>query len=137
MIMIIWWSNHVGVILSILVCDIWINVLLQISALVGPLYIVYNLAYVFCLCFMLLAPCIFWHRLYQPKNALNNILFLTRVKLLRVFRRLPKDGTPVPNVGAWLLSWIVFYDLCFIVLNWVLLLVGTVYVIMLVQNTDF
>jgi hypothetical protein len=34
-----WWSKHVGVILSILVCDIWINVLLQTSALVGPLYI--------------------------------------------------------------------------------------------------
>jgi hypothetical protein len=38
--MIIWWSKHVGVILSVLVCDIWFNVLLQISALVGPLYIV-------------------------------------------------------------------------------------------------
>jgi hypothetical protein len=36
-----WWSKHVGVILSVLVCDIWINVLLQTSALVGPLYIVY------------------------------------------------------------------------------------------------
>jgi hypothetical protein len=39
--MIIWWSKHVGVILSVLVCDIWINVLLQTSALVGPLYIVF------------------------------------------------------------------------------------------------
>jgi hypothetical protein len=38
--MIIWWSKHVGVILSVLVCDVWINVLLQTSALVGPLYIV-------------------------------------------------------------------------------------------------
>jgi hypothetical protein len=38
--MIIWWSKHVGVILSVLVCGIWINVLLQTSALVGPLYIV-------------------------------------------------------------------------------------------------
>jgi hypothetical protein len=38
--MIIWWSKHVGVILSVLVCDIFINVLLQTSALVGPLYIV-------------------------------------------------------------------------------------------------
>jgi hypothetical protein len=28
------------VILSVLVCDIWINVLLQRSALVGPLYII-------------------------------------------------------------------------------------------------
>jgi hypothetical protein len=37
--MIIWWSKHVGAILSVLVCDIWINVLLQTSALVGPLYI--------------------------------------------------------------------------------------------------
>jgi hypothetical protein len=37
---IIWWSKHVGVILSVLVCDIWINVLLQTSALVGPLYII-------------------------------------------------------------------------------------------------
>jgi hypothetical protein len=35
-----WWSKHVGVILSVLLCDIWINVLLQTSALVGPLYIV-------------------------------------------------------------------------------------------------
>jgi hypothetical protein len=38
--MIIWWSKHVGVILSVLVCDILINVLLQTSALGGPLYIV-------------------------------------------------------------------------------------------------
>jgi hypothetical protein len=38
--MIIWWSKHVGVILSVLMYDIWINVLLQASALVGPLYIV-------------------------------------------------------------------------------------------------
>jgi hypothetical protein len=37
---IIWRSKHVGVILNVLVCDIWINVLLQASALVGPLYIV-------------------------------------------------------------------------------------------------
>jgi hypothetical protein len=37
--MIIWWLKHVGVILSVLMCDIWINVLLQTSALVGPLYI--------------------------------------------------------------------------------------------------
>jgi hypothetical protein len=36
--MIIWWLKHVGVILSVLVCEIWINVLLQTSALVGPLY---------------------------------------------------------------------------------------------------
>jgi hypothetical protein len=35
---IIWWSKHVGVILSVLVCDIWNNVLLQTSALVGPAY---------------------------------------------------------------------------------------------------
>jgi hypothetical protein len=28
------------VILSVLVCDIWINVLLQTSAFIGPLYIV-------------------------------------------------------------------------------------------------
>jgi hypothetical protein len=39
--MIIWWSKHVGVILIILVCDIWINVLLQTSALVGPLFIMF------------------------------------------------------------------------------------------------
>jgi hypothetical protein len=38
--MIIWWSKHVGVILSVLMCDIWINVLLHTSALVGPLHIV-------------------------------------------------------------------------------------------------
>jgi hypothetical protein len=38
--MIIWWSKHVGVILSVSVYDIWINVLLQTSALVEPLYIV-------------------------------------------------------------------------------------------------
>jgi hypothetical protein len=38
--MISWWSKHVRVILSVLACDIWINVLLQTSALVGPLYIV-------------------------------------------------------------------------------------------------
>jgi hypothetical protein len=37
--MISWWSKHVGVILSVLMCDIWINVLLQTSALVGPLHI--------------------------------------------------------------------------------------------------
>jgi hypothetical protein len=37
--MIIWWSKHVGVTLSVLVCDIWINVLLHTSALVGPLHI--------------------------------------------------------------------------------------------------
>jgi hypothetical protein len=35
-----WRSKHVGVILSVLVCDIWINFLIQTSALVGPLYIV-------------------------------------------------------------------------------------------------
>jgi hypothetical protein len=38
--MIIWWSKHVGVILNVLVCYIWINVLIQTSALVGPLYII-------------------------------------------------------------------------------------------------
>jgi hypothetical protein len=38
--MIGWWSKYVGVILSVLVCDIWTNVLLQTNALVGPLYIV-------------------------------------------------------------------------------------------------
>jgi hypothetical protein len=38
--MIIWWSKHVGVIFNVLVCDIWINVLLRTSALVGLLYIV-------------------------------------------------------------------------------------------------
>jgi hypothetical protein len=38
--MIIRWSKHVGVILSVLVCDILINVLLQTGALVGPLYVV-------------------------------------------------------------------------------------------------
>jgi hypothetical protein len=38
--MIIWWSKHVGVILNVLVCGIWINVLIKTSALVGPLYIV-------------------------------------------------------------------------------------------------
>jgi hypothetical protein len=41
---IIWWSKH-GVILSVLVCDILINVLLQTSALVGPLYIILQLGY--------------------------------------------------------------------------------------------
>jgi hypothetical protein len=35
-----WWSKHVGVILSVLMCDVWINVLLQTSALVGSLHIV-------------------------------------------------------------------------------------------------
>jgi hypothetical protein len=35
-----WWSKHVGVILSVLMCDIWINVVLKTSALVGPLYII-------------------------------------------------------------------------------------------------
>jgi hypothetical protein len=34
------WSKHVGVVLGVIVCDIWINVLLYTSALVGPLYIV-------------------------------------------------------------------------------------------------
>jgi hypothetical protein len=38
--MISWWSKHVGMVLSILVCDIWINVLLYTSALVGPLHTV-------------------------------------------------------------------------------------------------
>jgi hypothetical protein len=38
--MISWRSKHVGVILSVLMCDIWINVLLQTSALVGPLHTV-------------------------------------------------------------------------------------------------
>jgi hypothetical protein len=37
--MISWWSKHVGVILSVLMCDVWINVLLQTSALVGPLHV--------------------------------------------------------------------------------------------------
>jgi hypothetical protein len=40
MMMISWWSKHVGVILSVLMCDFWINVLLQTSALVGQLHIV-------------------------------------------------------------------------------------------------
>jgi hypothetical protein len=40
--MIIWWSKHAGVILNVLVYDIWINVLIQTSALVGPLHIVLN-----------------------------------------------------------------------------------------------
>jgi hypothetical protein len=39
MMMISWWSKYVGVILSVLKIDIWINVLLQTSALVGPLHI--------------------------------------------------------------------------------------------------
>jgi hypothetical protein len=34
---IIWWSKHVGANLNVLVCDIWINILLQTRALVGPL----------------------------------------------------------------------------------------------------
>jgi hypothetical protein len=38
--MIIWWSKYVGVIFSVLMCDIWINVLLHTSALVGPLHII-------------------------------------------------------------------------------------------------
>jgi hypothetical protein len=46
--MIIWWSKHVGMILNVLVCDIWINVLLQTSALVGPLYITHYCVYVLC-----------------------------------------------------------------------------------------
>jgi hypothetical protein len=37
--MISWWAKHGGVILSVLMCGIWINVLLQTSALVGPLHI--------------------------------------------------------------------------------------------------
>jgi hypothetical protein len=37
--MISWWSKHVGVILSVLMCDICINALLHASALVGPLQI--------------------------------------------------------------------------------------------------
>jgi hypothetical protein len=41
--MISWWSKHVGVILSVLMCDIWINVLLHTSALVGPLHIITKL----------------------------------------------------------------------------------------------
>jgi hypothetical protein len=41
--MIIWWSKHVGVILNVLVCDIWINVLIQTSALVDPLYTTKNI----------------------------------------------------------------------------------------------
>jgi hypothetical protein len=41
----IWWSKHVGVILSVLICDIWINVLLQTSALVGPLHIVRDILF--------------------------------------------------------------------------------------------
>jgi hypothetical protein len=40
--MISWWSKHVRVILSVLMCNIWINVSLQTSALVGPLYLVYG-----------------------------------------------------------------------------------------------
>jgi hypothetical protein len=42
--MIIWWSKHVGVILNVLVCDIWINVLIRTSALVGPLYTVLSIS---------------------------------------------------------------------------------------------
>jgi uncharacterized membrane protein YqaE (UPF0057 family) len=38
--MISWWLTHAGVILSVLMCDIWINVLLQTSALVGLLHVV-------------------------------------------------------------------------------------------------
>jgi hypothetical protein len=38
--MISWWSKYVGVILNVLMCDIWINVLLQTSALVGPLPVI-------------------------------------------------------------------------------------------------
>jgi hypothetical protein len=38
--MISWWSKHIGVILSVLICDIWTTVLLHTSALVGPLHIV-------------------------------------------------------------------------------------------------
>jgi hypothetical protein len=46
--MISWWSKYVGVILSVLICDIWINVLLQTSVLVGPLHIGnFNTVYAF------------------------------------------------------------------------------------------
>jgi hypothetical protein len=38
--MISWWSKHLEVILSVLMYDNWINVLLQTSALVGPLHVV-------------------------------------------------------------------------------------------------
>jgi hypothetical protein len=37
--MISWWSKHVGMILIVLMCDAWINVLLQTNALIGPLQI--------------------------------------------------------------------------------------------------
>jgi hypothetical protein len=36
--MISWWSKYVGVVLSVLMYDIRINVLLFISELVGPLH---------------------------------------------------------------------------------------------------
>jgi hypothetical protein len=36
--MISWWSKHVGVVLSVLIYDIWINVLFKKSALVGKLH---------------------------------------------------------------------------------------------------
>jgi hypothetical protein len=38
--MISWWSKHDGVILEVLMCEIWIKVLLKTSALVGTLHIV-------------------------------------------------------------------------------------------------
>jgi hypothetical protein len=52
-----WWSKHVGVILSVLMCDIWINVLLQTSALVGPLHIAHVLIWFvsFFFCFFIIS----------------------------------------------------------------------------------
>jgi hypothetical protein len=46
--MIIWWSKYVGVILNVLMCNIWINVLIQTIASVGPLYIIMKLLRVTC-----------------------------------------------------------------------------------------
>jgi hypothetical protein len=41
--MISWWTKHAGVILRVLMCDIWINVVLKTSELVGSFHIIFDL----------------------------------------------------------------------------------------------
>jgi hypothetical protein len=73
--MINWWSKHGGVILCVLVCDIWINVLLQTSALVGPLYIVTLLKFIYLTIFNIQKD----YRYFKDESYARSVPFVARI----------------------------------------------------------
>jgi hypothetical protein len=101
--MIIWWSKHVGVILNVLVCDIWINVLLQTSALVGPLYIVNWNARWNCEKDLLNR---FYNKHFDDDTDVKKKKKKKKMELPRAFMKSYVEGgreraPPIPLVGDW------------------------------------